>query len=127
MREFYEQEWLPQALAIGMTEDIFWKSNPRKIKAYTKAYKIKMQMQDEVIWLSCGNYIYSAVSVAVEHCLAGKKAKSEYIKDPVLKNILDKENLTEDEIANIEIQKAVIAEDLWIKNLKGKGLPETVI
>lgn len=31
-----------------------------------------------------GNYGLSAVFVAVEHCLAGKKAISKYIEEPIL-------------------------------------------
>ncbi len=34
-----------------------------------------------------GNYGLSAVSVALEHCLAGNKAKSNYIEKPILSTI----------------------------------------
>ena len=34
-----------------------------------------------------GNYGLSAVFVAVEHCLAGKKAMSKYIEEPILSQI----------------------------------------
>ena len=47
-----------------------------------------------------GTYGLSAVSVAVEHCLAGRKAKSKYIEKPVLSEIQEKNSnkiLTEDE------------------------------
>lgn len=78
---------------------MFWESNPRKIKIYTKANKIKMQVQDEVIWSACGNYVLSAVFVAVEHCLAGNKAKSKYIEQPISKIIEERNRpLTEEEL-----------------------------
>lgn len=47
-----------------------------------------------------GTYGLSAVSVAVEHCLAGRKAKSKYIEKPVLAEIQERKTnkeLTEDE------------------------------
>ena len=47
-----------------------------------------------------GTYGLSAVSVAVEHCLAGRKAKSKYIEKPVLPEMQEKNSnkiLTEDE------------------------------
>lgn len=47
-----------------------------------------------------GTYGLSAVLVAVEHCLAGRKAKSKYIEKPVLSEIQERKinkELTEDE------------------------------
>ena len=37
-----------------------------------------------------GQYVYSAVSTAVEHNLAGRKAKSEYLKKPAMQLAEDK-------------------------------------
>jgi hypothetical protein len=56
---------------------------------------------DYMMHMWFGTYGLSAVSVAVEHCLAGRKAKSKYIEKPVLpemqkKNDMNRE-LTEDE------------------------------
>ena len=48
-----------------------------------------------------GSYGLSAVAVAVEHCLAGKKAKSCYIEKPIMSEMKEKPkestNLTEEE------------------------------
>lgn len=47
-----------------------------------------------------GTYGLSAVSVAVEHCLVGRKAKSKYIEKPVLSEIQERKTnkeLTEEE------------------------------
>lgn len=46
-----------------------------------------------------GMYALSAVSVAIEHCFAGKKATSEYIKKPFLSEMQteEKQELTEEE------------------------------
>lgn len=74
-----------------------------------------------------GMYALSAISVAMEHCLAGKKAKSEYIKEPFLTNSFEDDGLTEQEIQEKEIRKAILAEEQWSNNSKLKGLPETII
>ena len=55
-------------------------------------------MQDEQMWIM-GMYVQSALSTVVEHCLVGRKAKSEYIDKPILKDIEEKSKpLTEKEI-----------------------------
>ena len=64
-------------------------STPKVLKAYGEAYKIKIKTLDRLAWQFCGNYVLSAVSVAVEHCLAGKKAVSEFVKKPMLQEMED--------------------------------------
>ena len=59
--------------------------------------------------------------------MGGKKAKSEYIKEPLLKELSDKIEYTQEELDNREIQKMILAEEQWIKNDKRRGLPETLI
>lgn len=59
-------------------------------------------MRDEEMWLWWGNYGLSAVSTAVEHNLHGRKAKSKYISEPIMKKavenqIQEKKLLTEEE------------------------------
>lgn len=71
-----------------------------------------------------GLYVQSAVSTAVEHNLAGKKAKSEYIKKPFLHE--DKEEIingykeSNEEIAIFEMKQR-------INLLRKSGLPESPI
>lgn len=74
-----------------------------------------------------GNYGISALVYAIEHCLAGKKAKSEYVKEAILNKFLENDKLTQEEIDNREIQKMIQAEEMWIKNDMRKGLSETII
>ena len=54
--------------------------NPRIYKLHVVAYNEKkkrdIKEQDEMVWSAVGNYVLSAVTVAVEKCLAGKKAKA---------------------------------------------------
>lgn len=74
--------------------------NPHIIKLLLKGHEEKIKEQDYMAWLS-NQYTLSAVSVAVEHCLAGKKAKSKYIKKPLMQEIQEKQEankpLTEEE------------------------------
>ena len=82
---------------------------------------------DSIIHAVCGNYILSAVSVAVEHCLAGRKAKTEYIKEPIMSRTYEEDVLTEEEKYEQEVKKALFAEEMWIRAGKEKNLPETII
>lgn len=72
--------------------------NPHIINLLIKGYREKIKEQDYLAWLF-GQYTLSAVMVAVEHNLAGRKARSKYIEKPLLQEI-EKKNvpMTEDEI-----------------------------
>ena len=63
-------------------EDIDW-SSPSDLEPYGKAHKLEITEKDSIFHAVCGSYVLSAVSVAIEHCLSGQKAKSEYIKEPM--------------------------------------------
>lgn len=65
--------------------DIDW-SCPADLEPYSKAYELECKVRDEEMW-RMGIYVQSGTSVAIEHNLAGKKAKSEYIKRPLLQEI----------------------------------------
>ena len=69
---------------MGVSKREFMHSTPKVLEAYSKAYLLKLQGVDRMAWMFCGNYVVSAVAVAVEACLAGKTAKGEYIGEPVL-------------------------------------------
>lgn len=85
-----ENEWLPQALTLGISYNDFWHMNPRIIKIHLKAQKIKEQMIDEKLW-RMGLYVESAVATAVEHNLAGRKTKSKYVEKPLLQQAEERE------------------------------------
>lgn len=98
--------------------------NPKKLEYCLKGYKAKMEMVDREMWMWFGNYALSAVYVAVERNIAGKKARSEYIKGPILskKQKAEKEYFTEK-----DIEMAVITEERYMAKARNAGLPETVI
>lgn len=64
--------------------------NPHIIKLLIKGHEKRIKEQDYLAWLF-NQYTLSAVSVAVEHCLAGRKAKSKYIEKPFLQGIEEKQ------------------------------------
>lgn len=87
---------------------------------------MRRKIQDEEMWIM-GRYVLSAVSTAVEHCLAGKKAKSQYVSSPLLKDLYVDDGLTQEERDRREIERMLVWEDLSIRRLQEKGLPETEI
>lgn len=79
------------------------------------------------MWIWWGNYGISAMIVAIDRCFNGKKSKSKYINEPITLKAFENDGLTEEEIQEKELQKALYAEEQWIIASKQKGLPETVI
>lgn len=82
-------------------------------------------MEDEEQWANWGNYGISALMFAIEHCMAGRKAKTKYIDAPLSRNKSSSE-LTKEEIqkqrelfvAQLQTMKANF--DLGKKNNKEK-------
>lgn len=74
-----------------------------------------------------GQYTLSAVYVAIDHALNGKKAKSKYIEKPILAEVIEDSMLTQEEIDEREMRKEILAMEQWIANDKRRGLPETKI
>lgn len=104
-------------------DDIDW-SCPADLEPYAKAHNMEIVEQDNLMWAWWGNYGLSAVSVAVEHNLAGQKAKSEYIKNPVLQEYTKSSNNSNKE-SNEEC--AVFEMKQRINLLRQQGLPESPI
>lgn len=90
-------------------------SCPKELKPYDIAHKKKVIEQDYLQHLWWGNYGVSALSVAIDHCINGKKAKSKYMEKSLFEQMEDEnKELSEHEIkkqrelfvANLEIMKA---------------------
>lgn len=111
---------LPNALAIGVPYETFWHLTPKKLKAFYKAYELKRKLLDEQMWFM-GQYVLSAVSMAVEHNLHGKKARSKYIEKPILQTEQNTDN------ANPESREQVAVFEMKqrINVLKQQGLPQS--
>ena len=107
-------------MAIGVPYDVFWHLNPVKLEAFYESHKLHRQQEDYSMYLM-GIYVQKAVGVAVEHCLNGRKAKSEYFKKPILSE-LDEAEYT-DRLAEFDAMQM----ERWAKQLERSGVPETVI
>ena len=118
---------MPIALCIGIPYETFMHLVPNQLRAYYKAYKMEQKKRDEEAWMWWGNYGISAMIVAIDRCFSGKKAKSEYIRNPILSKAFENDNLSENEKYEKELKKALIAEEQWMIAGKQKGLPETII
>lgn len=114
-------------MTIGIPYETFFKLVPNELRAFYKAYKNKKRIKDEEMWMWWGNYGLSALIAAIDKCLGGKNSKAEYIKEPISSKAFENDGLTEDEIQEKELRKALLSEEQWILASKQKGLPETII
>lgn len=86
------------AFSMGISVSEFKHLTPKKLMCCAKGYKIRQKWRDEEMW-RMGVYVQFAVSTAVEHNLAGRKAKSKYIEKPLLESVeAENKELTEDVI-----------------------------
>ncbi len=105
----------------GLTlHDIDW-SCPTDLEPYEKARKLELVENDGIIHAACGSYVLSAVSVAVEHCLAGRKARSKYIENPIMQELEKCRSGYKESSEDI----AVYEMKLRSKALREQGFPES--
>lgn len=103
MRTYLRDNFLKNALIIGMTEEQFWKSNPAKYKVYIDAYKEKRRIADSDMWLM-GAYVHRAVSVSIANCFS-KGSNAKYFEEPLMSksyedDIDSTDSYSEDDIKN---------------------------
>lgn len=96
-------------------------SCPTDLQPYAYAFMLERKQRDSEAWMQWGAYGLSAVSTAVEHNLAGKKAHSKYIANPILGKLGGLEN--ENSESNEEC--AVYEMKQRIKMLQASGLPQS--
>lgn len=77
---------------------------PAQLGYCIKGHELKRKEQDSDMWHFAGTYGISALIYAIDRCLNGKKARSEYIKKPV--SILLEEESNED-VAMFEMQQRI--------------------
>lgn len=92
-----EKEVFPQAYVMGVTWEQFWKLNPRKLDSIFAGYKAKLKEDDYKNWLN-GIYTQSAVFVSIDIALNGRKSKSKYLKRPLLEEMENQQNMSEEEM-----------------------------
>lgn len=78
---------------------MFWHLTPVKLNSFYKAYKIRRKLLDEEAWVN-NMYTMRAFEVVMAHFgagLSGKRSSAKYLDEPMMKNICDEHELTEDE------------------------------
>ena len=88
---------MPKYLAIGVDYERFMSSCPKELEPFVEAERLRILKRDEDMWVM-GMYVQNAVSVAVEHCLAGKKAKSQYLKLPLREKMEEENKISEEKL-----------------------------
>lgn len=109
---------------MGISLEEFKHMTPKELGYCVKGERIKQKIKDEEMW-RMGLYVQSAVSVAVEHNLAGRKAKSKYIEKPFLQSVSVFEEKAEKPYKESHEEIAVFEMKLRTKALRMQGLPES--
>lgn len=93
---------MPKFLAIGVSYERFMDSNPNELKPFVEAERLEMIRRDEDMYVM-GIYVQKAVAVAVEGCLAGRKAKGKYFDKPLRADI--EESVKEEKLSEAELKR----------------------
>ena len=103
MRAFVENECLLPSLAIGISEEVFWKQTPRTLAIYFKAYNLKQEREfkrwSQQSW-EIGLRVKQALdtSVLAVGLWDGKHKPSEYPKCPYIEIENNPSEMTEEQI-----------------------------
>lgn len=74
------------------------------MRAYDKAYELKLRDKDAMMHVWFGEYGISALMVSIEHCLA-KNPKSKYVDKPLYERTSNVERKGQEEIAVFEMKQ----------------------
>ena len=70
-REIIEQDFLPSALAIGVDYGTFWRLNPRLLKSFIDADRLKKRQFEMEMYIN-GRYMFDAVSISLANAFRNK-------------------------------------------------------
>lgn len=88
-----------------MSEAQFWDMNPRKLKPYIEADRMRLENRNFELWLQ-GAYFYDALAAVAANALSTKRRKvAEYPKEP--KRITPYTPEEKEAIAKREREKAI--------------------
>jgi hypothetical protein len=91
---------------------------PAQLGYCIKGHELKRKEQDSDMWHFAGTYGISALIYAIDRCLNGKKARSEYIKKPV-SILLEEESKPKSKESNEDV--AMFEMQQRIKMLEKEG------
>ncbi len=103
---------LPAYVAFGLTKQDVLEGCPKELEYVFKAQKLRKRMNDINNW-ELGLYIESAVATAVEHNLAGYKARSAYVKEPFSETVEKREDKKKLQDNNKLLMASL---EVWAKN-----------
>lgn len=102
-------EWFPYYLALGMTYEQYWSSDPYLTVYYQKAKKMKFDYDNQMAWIN-GMYIYDAVSAIVFNTWCRKEGEQ-------CKNYTDKPYEFDEAKQEEELKKeAEVQAEAWMRN-----------
>ena len=101
-------------VALGLTKQEVLEACPMEVEYVFEAQKIRKRLDDQSNW-ELGMYIESAVATAVEHNLAGYKARSSYVKEPFTET-LEKQKEEKEQANNNKLLVATL--EAWATNWK---------
>lgn len=93
-----------------MTYEDYWEREPRLVKAYREAERIKIENQNTFEWLQ-GKYFFDALCVALSNFsagLGGKQGKQNYPDKPHRITPMTEEEIEEDKKRKLEAYKAYL-------------------
>ena len=95
---------------MGMTPAQYWEESPYLAVAYRKAYRLKLQTQNEYAWLQ-GLYVYAGFAVCLANVFAKRGAKrQEYLEKPVdIFPLTEAEKKRREQIEYAKMQQAMQA------------------
>lgn len=102
-------EWFPYYLALGMTYEQYWRSDPYLTVYYQKAKKMKFDYDNQMAWIN-GMYIYDAVSAIVFNTWCRKEG--EQCKDYTNKPYEFDRAKQEEELK----KEAEVQAEAWMRN-----------
>ena len=110
---------MPAALSIGVGYDTFWRLNPRLLKAFVEADRLKKR-QIEIEMYIAGRYVFDAVSLALANGFRQKgKAPEQWLEEPYRMTPFTAEE--EEERARIERERAIAFFNAMIPKNGGEG------
>lgn len=105
---------------LGMSEEQFWRANPRIIKVWQEAWKKEQMWNNSLIFNYVGSYVISAMSVAVSNVmsplLTGKQGRAKYLEQPIELFELTPEEQEAKKQAEVEKAQRQFME--WAKQIK---------
>ena len=71
-----------------MTEEQFWRSNPRIIEVWRECWKAEQNRKNELMYDWVGSYVLSATMTAISQVMQpmlceGKKSHAKYMEEPI--------------------------------------------